>query len=223
MKKTFIFYHDALSLMTSKESITYMKTKGIYQHWLLPEAGLFSKEHDPSLKRYQGRPVGNSPELMPLDSCLNRDIHMAVDTACANTSAMKDDNPKKFSMRTPKHGTSAYLRLLQTNIAPTSKRIVQDIELFPKAVVAISNAEGKLIPDLCARSAYGKRLAAFGKQEKRPRGGYKPRKKDTDPKRIDHPDAKEGQLLKMQLSILICEGASKAAQEKVKCEGGLKL
>ena len=88
---------------------------------------------------------------------------MAVDTACAITSAMKDDNPKKFSMRTPKH------------------------------------------------------------QEKRPRGGYRTRKKDTDPKRIDQPDAKEGQLLKMQLSILICEGATKAAQEKVKCEGGLKL
>ncbi|GFH53203.1 hypothetical protein CTEN210_09679 [Chaetoceros tenuissimus] len=215
-EKNFYFYHDALSLMTSKDAIKYMKEKGIYKHWLLPEAGLFSKEHDPSLKRYQGRPVGNSPELMPLDSCLNRDIHMAVDTACADTAAMKDDDPKKFSMRTPKHGTSAYLRLLQTNVAI---RIVQDIDLFPKAVIAISEAEGKLIPDLCARGPYGKRTAAFGQQEKRPQGGYRPRKKESDPKRIDHPDAKEGQLLKMKLSILISEGGTKEEQEKVKVEG----
>ena len=45
-----------------------MKEKNYYHSWLLPMNGL--QDRTP----YAGRPVGNSPEFMPLDNSLNRYI-----------------------------------------------------------------------------------------------------------------------------------------------------
>ena len=45
-----------------------MKEKNYYHRWLLPMNGL--QDGTP----YSGRPVGNSPEFMPLDNILNREI-----------------------------------------------------------------------------------------------------------------------------------------------------
>ena len=71
-----MLYHDALSLMTARECRDYIKKKGYESHWILPEQDLFYD--DPTLKAYRNRPVGNSPELCSLDSCLNKDIHEGV-------------------------------------------------------------------------------------------------------------------------------------------------
>ena len=60
--------HDALVLMTAKETIQWMKKKNYYHRSLLPMNGLQGGTP------YAGRPVGNSPEFMPLDNSLNRDI-----------------------------------------------------------------------------------------------------------------------------------------------------
>ena len=64
----FFIVHDALVLMTAKETIQWMKEKNYYHRWFLPMNGL--QDWTP----YSGRPVGNSPEFMPLDNSLNRDI-----------------------------------------------------------------------------------------------------------------------------------------------------
>ena len=64
----FFIVHDALVLMTAKETIQWMKEKNYFHRWLLPMNGL--QDGTP----YDGRPVGNSPEFMPLDNSLNRDI-----------------------------------------------------------------------------------------------------------------------------------------------------
>ena len=64
----FYIVHDALVLMTSKETINWMKEKGYLYRWLLPLNGM--QDGTP----YAGRPVGNSPEFVPLDNSLNRDI-----------------------------------------------------------------------------------------------------------------------------------------------------
>ena len=60
--------HDALVLMTEKETIERMKEKNCFHRWFLPMNGL--QYGTP----YDGRPVGNSPEFMPLDNSLDRDI-----------------------------------------------------------------------------------------------------------------------------------------------------
>ena len=64
----FFIVHDALVLMTAKETIEWMKDKNCFHCWLLHMNVL----KDGTL--YAGRPVGNIPEFMPLDNSLNRDI-----------------------------------------------------------------------------------------------------------------------------------------------------
>jgi hypothetical protein len=79
---TWVWYHDALSLMTAKETISWMKDKNYYDRWLLPKLKL---QHVPGLERYWDSPTGNNPELMPLDNSLNEDLHQCVLRHCAIT------------------------------------------------------------------------------------------------------------------------------------------
>ena len=60
--------HDALVLMTAKETIICMKENFYFHRWLLPINWLQDGT------TYAGRPVDNSPKFMPLDNNLNRDI-----------------------------------------------------------------------------------------------------------------------------------------------------
>ena len=60
--------HDALVLMTAKETIKWMKGKNCFHHWLLPINGLQYRTP------YAGSPVVNSPKFMPLYNSLNRNI-----------------------------------------------------------------------------------------------------------------------------------------------------
>ena len=64
----FFIFHDALVLMKAKEAIQWMKENNYYHRWLLPMHIL--QDGTP----YAGRPIGNSPEFMPLDNSVNRDI-----------------------------------------------------------------------------------------------------------------------------------------------------
>ena len=64
----FYIVHDALVLITAKETINWTKQKGYLHSWLLPLNGLQDGT------TYSGRPVGNIPEFMPLDNILNIDI-----------------------------------------------------------------------------------------------------------------------------------------------------
>ena len=62
------FYHDALSMMTSAPTIAWMKEKGYYDRWLLPKLDLLAGTI------YRFSLPGDSPELMPLDNSLNKDV-----------------------------------------------------------------------------------------------------------------------------------------------------
>ena len=57
-----------------KETLIPGEEKNIYDRWVKPEDGL----NDAFGKRWWARPVGDSPELMPLDNSLNQDIHESV-------------------------------------------------------------------------------------------------------------------------------------------------
>ena len=60
--------HDDSVLMTVKNNTTWIKENNYFHHWLLPMNGF--QDGTP----YSGRPVGISPEFMPLDNSPNRDI-----------------------------------------------------------------------------------------------------------------------------------------------------
>ena len=86
------FYHDALSQMTAKKTIEWMKDKGYYERWLIPQLGCNANTV------FANRPVGNSPEFMPLDMSLNNDIQFSLCLHCAITSHLPDGDPHKFSL-----------------------------------------------------------------------------------------------------------------------------
>ena len=80
----FYFVHNALVLMTAKETINWMKQKGYLHRWLLPLNGL--QDATP----YSGRPVGNGPEFMPLDNSLNREILQSLRFHCVLSLSIID-------------------------------------------------------------------------------------------------------------------------------------
>ena len=51
--------------MTGKDSVAYMKEKGYYKGWILPELDLMEEAGGigGKLSAYRGRPVGNHPEV----------------------------------------------------------------------------------------------------------------------------------------------------------------
>ena len=64
----YFIVHDALVLMTAKETINWMRQKEYLHHWLLPLDVL--QDGTP----YAGRPFGNILEFMPLGNSLNKGI-----------------------------------------------------------------------------------------------------------------------------------------------------
>ena len=99
------FFHDALSLMKSDECRSWMQEKGLLKHWILSENDLNSGT------TYANRPVGNSPELMPLYCSLFQDVILGLRSHIIYTGSFHKENPKKFSLATMKHGKSALDRL----------------------------------------------------------------------------------------------------------------
>ena len=100
-EKSWMLHHDALSLTASEECKKYMQRRGILDRWILPE--LYLNDSIP----YANRPVGNSPEIMPLDFFLNKDIHEGMRRHCIYTNRLGRNN-QKISLNTQKQGVHAY-------------------------------------------------------------------------------------------------------------------
>ena len=102
----FFIVHDALGLMTAKETIKWMKEKNCFNRWLLPMNGL--QDETP----YSGRPIGNSPMFMNLDNSLNRDILQSLRFHCVLSRFLLDgegtdeeERNIRFIFSTPKEIT----------------------------------------------------------------------------------------------------------------------
>jgi hypothetical protein len=135
------FYHDALTLMTCKKTIKYMKNKDYLKHWLLPLEGLqYGTRYNESI------PV-DSPELMPLYETLNMDIHESARYPVAITAHLPNDDPIKYSFTTPNEISREYLRLVHpaTGGAPSCTQIVQDCEKWIRSLMKIRHSGGKTV------------------------------------------------------------------------------
>lgn len=171
-EKDFLVYHDALSQMTNKETIAWMKTQFIdqrsyYDIWILPQFGLNNRNDIvDGLARYDGRPVGNSPEFMPWDNALNKDIDDDVLTHVLLTSDIKKDAsgkypPAKFSLETPQLGAEAYRRRIDPKIlplgSPRPSRIVQDVKKALAAFEIVYRHGGAQVPYLANQNGHRRR------------------------------------------------------------------
>ena len=123
--------------MTAKECIEWMKKtlvpgirtrRTIYSCWVLPQLGL-NKDY----LRFDGRPIGDLAEVMPLDTSLIKDVHESsrchvVTSRSGAQHGCRD--PRHFSFATPKEVARTYRQVFDPvdGVAPTPKRIVQDIK-----------------------------------------------------------------------------------------------
>ena len=122
-----------------------------YDKWILPQNGLNDR-----FQRFKDRPVGNSPEMMPLDNSLNKDWHDLVGLQCGFCAMCGADknNPRLFDLSTPKKISSAYLRVWNPSmggVGPSSARIIQDIKKVVASMHQIYKAEGAFVPGLAQR------------------------------------------------------------------------
>jgi len=188
-----LFSHDALSQMTAAATVKWMKERDIYKHWLLPEKGLNS-----SSARYKDRPIGNSPEVMPWDCALNKDIKDQIKRHVAFTSGLLDTDVRKFSKATPSKIDSAISRLFDPSLpvgagVPSSRRIIQDVSrCMGTNLLGIIEAGGVVVQGLGDRN--GRRRRRLGK-----RGGLRVRSESYAVGWL-HDDALEGRRLLLEKS-----------------------
>ena len=117
---------------------------------------------------YEGKPVRNSPEFMPLDTHLNQDLHSSHDYHSTVTQHLEDDDPRKFDGSTPKRMSDSYHRLFHpdTGVAPSSDRILEDIQRVFHSLKLVHAAEGCMIDE---NNRNGRR---FEKNEKQVENGW---------------------------------------------------
>ena len=140
----FYIVHDALVLMTAKETINWMKQKGYLNRWLLPLNGL--QYGTP----YAGRPVGNSPEFMPLDNSLNRDILQSLRFHCVLGHSIVDGEETTeeernlcVSFSTLREIARGLKRIWDSKMGtPCSARIIQDGHMALKALEIVYREMG---------------------------------------------------------------------------------
>ena len=93
------FYHDALSLMTCSRTVQWMREQGLCERWLTPLH--FGKVFG----RHANRPPGNSPELMPWDNSLNKDVKDALlFHSCLTHDELDEEDNLKFSLSSSPNG-----------------------------------------------------------------------------------------------------------------------
>ena len=102
-EENFFIVHNALVLTTAKETITWMKENNYFRRWFLLMNGL--QYETP----YAGHPVGNSPEFIPLDNSLNREILYSLCFCCVLSPFVLDgegtdeeERNMHFSLSTPR-------------------------------------------------------------------------------------------------------------------------
>ena len=148
-ENTWMVYHDVLSIMASKSTKEWMQQKGYLERWILPSSDLYDNLPKEARRFYEGKPVGNSPEFMPLDTHLNQDLHSSHDFHVTLTQDLPDDNDKKFDGSTPKRLSQSYHKLFhpQTGVAPSSIRIQQDVSRVLQSLESVLAADGCIIDE----------------------------------------------------------------------------
>ena len=118
-EEDFFIVHDALVLMTVKETINWMKQKGYLHRWFLPLNGL--QDGTPCA----GRTVGNIPEFMTLDNSLNRDILHSLRSHCVLSHSIVDreettEDKSNFclSFSTPRETARGLKRIWDSKMGP---------------------------------------------------------------------------------------------------------
>ena len=163
-EKTYVWAHDALSQMTDNDCKAWMKDKGYWKHWITPvlecndEVTVFDPKKNKTVtsRNYKERPVGDQPEMMPLDASLNWDIDSSLNMHSLLTAHLDKTHKYKFRKDTPNEISKAIMKICHpvTGVVPTSKRIIEDCRRVVKSAMTIVKAGGKIVPGLVNRNGH---------------------------------------------------------------------
>jgi hypothetical protein len=188
---TYRWSHDALKQMCDAKCKAWMKELNIWHRWVKSELGLNDKivvlgaaGGIKSSCRYKDRPVGDQPELMPLDASLNHDIDCSYDWHVMLTAHLPADDPRKFRKDTPKEISRAIMRLCHPTdgVVPNSRRIVEDIKRVLISLEKIVEAGGAIVPGIVNRNGHRNKPGCGGGRQ------YFPRKENQTCKTLEDMD-----------------------------------
>jgi hypothetical protein len=156
---------------------------------------------------------------MPLDASLNKDVDNAAHCHIVYTSCLSEEDPRKFSMATPARGSHTYRRVWNCPIvpgiengempldgAPSSKRIIQDIDKFLTSAKTVFLHKGTVVNGLGTRHGHRNQVGATPI-----RGGARKKLADVESDVFIHPDAKSGRLTAVSNSVCIWQGGTDKA------------
>ena len=123
-KDNWYFYHNALSLMTAKSTMSWICEMWYKARWLVPKNDLNIGT------RFHRKPVGNRLEFMPLDNSLNANIKRAHNHHVAVTLNLPMDEDRKFYNCKPRLISRGIKKLVESTSTsfPSSKGIINDCD-----------------------------------------------------------------------------------------------
>jgi hypothetical protein len=191
--------------MTAKQTMEWIKNtttpniKKYIDRWILPVLGC-----NDDILRFRGRPMGDFPESMPLDNTLNNDLKASNNTHLIDRVSLDEDDPRKFSLSTPKRCSEAIRRIWDFGLTGKAgedqhegglqggSRIVQDVYRVIDSYKTIEKeSHGMIVAGLgnsAGRRAEGWRATGL----KAARGGKRTKmtqeEQDTKLQKRRHPD-----------------------------------
>ena len=171
-KLTWKIYHDALPQWWEKGAQEFMTEQG-FADWQWRSN---SATNLLVAKYYMNKLMGDSPELMPLDSSLFNDLIEGVTIHVVGTTTLPKG--ERYSMGLPDDAWRTMCEVWSR--APSSERIIEDIDRFKKAVEKIIAAEGCYVEEYDARHGHRKSMqkAVKGGGVQHFGGGYADREGD---------------------------------------------
>jgi hypothetical protein len=144
-KNTWTIYHDALPQWWERRTQEYIGEQGFAdRQWRSNgETDLLIANH------YRGKLMGDSPELMPLDSSLFSDQIEKVAWLVVSTAALSEE--ERYSMATP---NQAWRTMVAAWSQVPEKRILEDIDRFVAALDSIIAAKGAYVSDKDLRNGH---------------------------------------------------------------------
>ena len=120
---------------------------------------------------YAGPPVDNSPEFMPLDNSINRDILHCLCFHCVLSRFVLDgegtdeeERNMQFSFSTPREIDRGMKRIWESKMGTLSlARIKEDVDLALKASEIVYLANGASVEGLADRNGHRQKVVDEGK------------------------------------------------------------
>ena len=119
---------------------------------------------------YARRPVGNSPEFMPLDKSLNIDILYSLRFHCILSRFLLDGEGTEeeerntcFGFSTPKEIARGLKRIWESKMGtPSAARIIQDVDLALKALEIVYRTNRAAAEGVADRNGHSRKVVGAG-------------------------------------------------------------